>query len=70
MKEPSSNIILQVKSISKSFLNVQAVKDITFSVEQGEIFAFLGTNGAGKTTTLRMLLDMHINSRQLQAKSN
>ncbi len=58
MKEPSSKIILQVISVSKSFLKVQAVKDITFSVEQGEIFAFLGPNGAGKTTTLRMLLDI------------
>ena len=58
MKEPSSKIILQVISISKSFLNIQAVKDITFSVEQGEIFAFLGPNGAGKTTTLRILLDI------------
>lgn len=58
MKEPSSKIILQVISISKSFLNIQAVKDITFSIEQGEIFAFLGPNGAGKTTILRMLLDI------------
>ena len=50
--------VLHVKSISKRFLNVQAIKDISFSVEQGDIFAFLGPNGAGKTTTLRILLDI------------
>lgn len=50
--------VLQVKSISKRFSNVQAIKDISFSVEQGDIFAFLGPNGAGKTTTLRILLDI------------
>lgn len=50
--------VLQVQSISKRFSNVQAIKDISFSVEQGDIFAFLGPNGAGKTTTLRILLDI------------
>lgn len=49
---------LNVQSISKSFANVQAVNNISFSVEQGDIYAFLGPNGAGKTTTLRMLLDI------------
>ncbi len=46
---------VEVKSVSKRFGPIEAVKDITFSVFQGEIFAFLGINGAGKTTTLRML---------------
>jgi ABC-2 type transport system ATP-binding protein len=58
MKEPSSRTILQVNSICKSFLNVQAVKDIGFSIEQGDVFALLGPNGAGKTTILRILLDI------------
>lgn len=39
-------------------MNLQAVNDISFSLEQGDIFAFLGPNGAGKTTTLRILLDI------------
>jgi ABC-2 type transport system ATP-binding protein len=52
------NIVLRVNSISKSFSNVNAVNNISFSVEQGDIFAFLGPNGAGKTTTLRILLDI------------
>ncbi len=50
--------ILQVSSLSKAFKNVQAVENISFSLEQGDIFAFLGPNGAGKTTTLRILLDV------------
>ncbi|MBE0662907.1 MAG: ATP-binding cassette domain-containing protein [Bacteroidales bacterium] len=52
------NTVLKVKSISKNFSKVKAVKNISFSVEQGDIFAFLGPNGAGKTTTLRILLDI------------
>lgn len=48
--------MLQVDSLSKSFKNVQAVTDISFSLEQGDIFAFIGPNGAGKTTTLRIML--------------
>lgn len=50
--------ILSVNSLSKDFLNVKAVNNISFNVEQGDIFAFLGPNGAGKTTTLRILLDI------------
>jgi ABC-2 type transport system ATP-binding protein len=58
MIEKMQREVLHVKSISKRFSNVQAIKDISFSVEQGDIFAFLGPNGAGKTTTLRILLDI------------
>lgn len=50
--------VLRVNSISKDFLNVRAVNNISFTVEQGDVFAFLGPNGAGKTTTLRILLDI------------
>lgn len=52
------NAVLKVNSLSKSFSNVKAVSNISFTVEQGDIFAFLGPNGAGKTTTLRILLDI------------
>ena len=58
MFDKMKKTVLSVNSISKSFLNVNAVKNISFSVEQGDIYAFLGPNGAGKTTTLRMLLDI------------
>ncbi len=52
------NTVLSVKSLSKGFGQIKAVSNITFSVEEGDIFAFLGPNGAGKTTTLRVLLDI------------
>ena len=47
--------VLEVQSLRKSFGAVQAVKDISFSVEAGEIFTIIGPNGAGKTTTLEMI---------------
>lgn len=50
--------VLRVCSVSKGFSNVKAVNNVSFSVEQGDVYAFLGPNGAGKTTTLRMLLDI------------
>lgn len=47
--------IIEVKNLSKSFAEIQAVNNISFAVKKGEIFGFLGPNGAGKTTTTRML---------------
>ena len=49
---------LDIHQISKSFGEFTAVQDVSFSVEPGTIFGFLGTNGAGKTTTMRMILDI------------
>ena len=42
-------------SLSKRYGAIEAVRDVSFSIERGEVFAFLGPNGAGKTTTIRML---------------
>jgi ABC-2 type transport system ATP-binding protein len=50
--------ILELEHISKSYSNKQVIDNISFSVDQGEIFGLLGPNGAGKTTTLRMMLDI------------
>src|ERR687891_1128843 len=46
---------IEVENLSRAFNGLRAVDDISFSVEAGEIFGFLGHNGAGKTTTIRML---------------
>ena len=46
---------IETKSLTKSFGDVTAVNDISFSVENGEIFGFLGPNGAGKSTTIMIL---------------
>jgi ABC-2 type transport system ATP-binding protein len=46
---------IAVESLTKKFGDFTAVNDISFKVEEGEIFAFLGPNGAGKTTTIKML---------------
>jgi len=47
--------MIDVKNLTKKFGNILAVDNLTFHVNEGEIFGFLGPNGAGKTTTTRML---------------
>jgi ABC-2 type transport system ATP-binding protein len=47
--------MIDVRNLTKRYARHTAVRDISFSVERGEIVGFLGPNGAGKTTTLRML---------------
>lgn len=49
---------IEVKNIKKRYGSLEAVKDISFSVEQGSIFGMLGPNGAGKSTTIAMLLGL------------
>ncbi len=50
--------MIEVKAISKSFGNVQAVKEVTFTAPNGKVTALLGANGAGKTTSLRMIYSL------------
>ena len=47
--------IISVDHVSRSFGKVTAVDDVSFTVQEGEIFGFLGPNGAGKSTTIKML---------------
>ena len=47
--------IIKVKGLVKNYGNFQAVKDINFDVQEGEIFGLLGPNGAGKSTTLEII---------------
>jgi len=50
--------IVSVTNLNKAYGDFQAVNDISFSIEQGEIFGFLGPNGAGKTSTINMLIGL------------
>ena len=50
-----SSTIISVKNLVKNYGSFQAVKGISFDVQQGEIFGLLGPNGAGKTTTLEII---------------
>ena len=47
--------IIEVKNLKKYFGDIKAVDDISFSVEKGSLFAFLGLNGAGKSTTINII---------------
>jgi ABC-2 type transport system ATP-binding protein len=56
MKMKNDNMIaIAVEGLAKRFGEVQAVADVSFEVNEGELFGFLGPNGAGKTTTINML---------------
>ena len=50
-----NNSILQVENLVKGYGDVKAVRGVSFSVEEGEVFGLLGPNGAGKTTTVEIL---------------
>ena len=47
--------IIKIENLSKSFGDVKAVNDISFTVKEGELFAFLGVNGAGKSTAINIM---------------
>lgn len=49
------NNIIEIKNLKKSFGEIRAVRDISFRVGRGELFAFLGVNGAGKSTTISII---------------
>src|ERR1700688_887439 len=48
--------IIEVEKLTKSYGSKRGIADVSFSVEEGEVFGFLGPNGAGKTTTIRLLM--------------
>jgi ABC-2 type transport system ATP-binding protein len=48
--------IIEVAGLTKSYGSKRGIKDVTFTVDEGEVFGFLGPNGAGKTTTIRTLM--------------
>ncbi|MFC1926796.1 ABC transporter ATP-binding protein [Chloroflexota bacterium] len=50
--------VVEVANVRKSFGDVEAVRDVSFGVESGEVFGIIGPNGAGKTTVIRMLMEI------------
>lgn len=71
-------VAIKVENLKKSYGTVEAVKGISFEVQEGELFAFLGTNGAGKSTTIEILCTLlkkstghvEINGFTLDEKNN
>ncbi len=55
MDKTNNSLILDVQKLNKKFGEVHAVKDLSFQINKGEIFGFLGPNAAGKTTTMRII---------------
>lgn len=51
-------MLLEIYHLTKSFGSFTAVDDLSFSVNEGEVYGFLGQNGAGKSTTIRMILSL------------
>ena len=51
--------MIEIKNVTKKYGNNVALKDVSFNVNDGEIFAFIGHNGAGKTTLLKAIVGIH-----------
>lgn len=51
----NNNDIIRISGLNKSFGDIKAVRDLSFRVKRGELFAFLGVNGAGKSTTISVM---------------
>lgn len=51
----SSGNVIEIEHLNKAFGEVKAVRDLSFRVKRGELFAFLGVNGAGKSTTISII---------------
>ena len=64
-------LIIEVNNLTKKFDGFTAVDNISFSVKEGEIFAFLGPNGAGKSTTIKMMTTLlHPTSGHMRLDGN
>jgi ABC-type multidrug transport system ATPase subunit len=50
--------VIEVRNLTREFREVIAVNNLSFTVQQGEVYGFLGQNGSGKSTTIRMLLSL------------
>ena len=50
--------MIKVEELSKSYRNKKVVNGLSFAMEEGELFALLGSNGAGKSTTIKMMIGL------------
>lgn len=50
--------VIEIKNLTKTYGKARGITNVSFNVEQGEIFGFIGPNGAGKSTTIRTLLSL------------
>lgn len=57
--QKKNTTLIDVKHFKMSFADRVVIKDLSFTVEKGEIFGLLGSNGSGKTTTIRALLNLY-----------
>ncbi len=58
MSEIKNSSIIEFSHVSKNYKDVQALRDASFNIKQGDIFGYIGPNGAGKTTTLKILVGL------------
>src|SRR6056297_1522796 len=57
-RENMEKNMIEVKNLTKNYKDVEAVKNLSFNVKEGEIYAFLGQNGAGKSTIIKVITSM------------
>ncbi|MBK5115207.1 MAG: ABC transporter ATP-binding protein [Candidatus Heimdallarchaeota archaeon] len=78
MSQKKNEPIIEFSNVSKSYKDVQALREASFSITQGDIFGYIGPNGAGKTTTLKILVglisdysgEVKINNELIKNQSN
>jgi ABC-2 type transport system ATP-binding protein len=58
VKEVAIMNVIEIKNLTKNYGKSRGIVDVSFNVEEGEIFGFIGPNGAGKSTTIRTLLSL------------
>ena len=50
--------VIEIENLTKNYGKNRGINDVSFSIEEGDIFGFLGPNGAGKSTTIRTMLGL------------
>ena len=52
------NKIIEIKNLTKYYGKILGIKNLSLSLEEGEVFGFIGPNGAGKSTTIRSIMNL------------